>query len=204
MRIIKILQYGSGNIGSLVSAFSRIGFPPSLASDEDDICNADLLILPGVGSAKSAIQRIRNHNFRAALQERHEMGKPILGICLGAQLVFEFLEEAKQEGLGWLPGEVKSLQGVLRFNNGWASLAWEEFRCSGLSRGLGKASTFYFNHQYYLPVNCSGVFVPIRDLPSVPALFLANHLCGFQFHPEKSQRSGLIVLRNVVQDHYGF
>lgn len=204
MKNIKVLDYGAGNVGSIITAFTKIGYPPSIALTEKDILSADLLVIPGVGSAKAAITSMQKENLKETLNERHTLKKPLLGICLGAQLLFHYLEEADGIGLSWFPGDVKSLGAPLYFNNGWCHLDSKQFKESGLSRGLGETSTFYFNHQYFFPMSKSYKSISILELEGKGAICLKDHLCGIQFHPEKSQKSGSLILRNILEDHYGF
>lgn len=203
MAEIKIINYGSGNTGSLVTAFRRIGVNLTIIRAAEEILAADLLVLPGVGSAKSALSSLAGNRLSDLLQERNQMGKPILGICLGAQMLFEYLHEAGLPGLGWLPGEVRPFERLPHFNNGWCHIEWDSFTETGLTRGIKSSDTFYFNHQYFLPLNKGCKTAVVAELPDVPALCLKDHLCGIQFHPEKSQGPGALVLRNVIFDHYG-
>jgi glutamine amidotransferase len=200
---IKIVNYGSGNTGSLVAAFHRIGVNLTVIGKEDEILTSDLLVLPGVGSAKAALSSLQATQLTGLLHERNQLGKPILGICLGAQMLYEHLHEAGLPGLGWLPGEVRPFERLPEFNNGWCHIEWDSFTETGLTRGIKPSDTFYFNHQYYLPFNNEGKTAPVAELPDVPALSIKEHLCAIQFHPEKSQGPGALVLRNVIFDHYG-
>tara|TARA_Y100001968_G_C19443578_1_gene763970 strand:- start:2384 stop:2998 length:615 start_codon:yes stop_codon:yes gene_type:complete len=200
----KIISYGSGNIGSIATCFSSIGFPVSLVEKNEDIEKADLLILPGVGSAISAVKELKKKDLWNPLNLRNVNKKPILGICLGTQLFFSYLEESNTEGLGWFQGSVKRFKGDPSFNNGWCQLIYKQLANIGLARGLNINSTFYFNHQYYLPKNLSLQNVCILDNKEVPAIIKSQHICGIQFHPEKSQKAGRIILRNLLLDYYGF
>ena len=203
MTEVKILNYGSGNTGSLVTAFGKIGVNLTIIRAAEEILTADLVVLPGVGSAKSALSSLAETNLTDQLQERNRLGKPILGICLGAQILFDYLHEANLPGLGWLPGEVRPFEKIPHFNNGWCHIEWDSFSETRLTRGIKKSDTFYFNHQYYLPYNEGSQTATIEELPEVPAVCLKDHLCAIQFHPEKSQSPGALVLRNLIFDHYG-
>jgi glutamine amidotransferase len=200
---VKILNYGSGNIGSMQSAFQKIGINLTQAKTEEDIVNCDLLVLPGVGSAKTVIKTINDSKIIDFLNKRNLLKKPTLGVCLGAQIFFDYLEEANSSGFGWLEGSVNSFKEKPLFNNGWCHIEWNSFKKIGLSRGLLESNTFYFNHQYHLPNNKNSNIVTIKELPNVPAIYIDGHNCGFQFHPEKSQRAGTIILRNLIKDYYG-
>ena len=204
MKVIKILNYGSGNIGSIISTLTSIGFPSSIVVKEEDILNSDLIVMPGVGSAISAIRNLKKNNYWYLLNERFKKGKFILGICLGAQLVNEYLEEANNNGLGWISGTVKKFQYPYSFNNGWCSLDFNQLKKVGLSRGIKEKSTFYFNHQFYLPYNKNVDSVFIKEYFQIPSLIVNKNYVGIQFHPEKSQAYGKKLLRNIMEDYYGF
>ena len=204
MKLIKILHYGSGNTGSILSCLSSIGYPGSIVKEDKDIIDSDLIILPGVGSSKAALKNIYKNNHFDSLDKRFKARKPILGICLGCQMPFHFLEESNSLGFEWIEGSVKKLPSSISFNNGWCRLNFSELKNLGLSRGLTKNATFYFNHQYYISRKNKIKSVCIRDLDFVPAIFFFYSICGIQFHPEKSQEAGKILLRNLLEDHYGF
>ena len=204
MKNVKVLEYDGGNVGSIINAFTKIGFPPAIAMTENDILSADLVIFPGVGSAKAAISELEMSGTKNALNERNARKLPTLGICLGAQMLFEYLEEASACGLGWLSGRVNSFRPPMQFNNGWRHLDNNELKACGLARGLSESSTYYFNHQYYFSTDGKHKTVSIKELAGVGAVCLQEHLCGIQFHPEKSQQAGEIVLRNVLRDYYAF
>lgn len=203
MKKIKIVQYG-GNIGSIISTFNSIGYPASISTSHSEIVGADLIVLPGVGSAKAAIKSLNNQALVETLNERNAIKKPIIGFCLGAQIMFDYLCEAESSGLGWLTGSVNALEGPLMFNNGWCHLNYSELKKTGLSRGINEKSTYYFNHQYYISPDARFQTVTIHELNNICAIVIHEHLCGIQFHPEKSQQNGKVLLRNMMKDYYGF
>jgi glutamine amidotransferase len=202
MRTIKIVQYG-GNVGSIINIFNSIGYPASIATTLSEIIEADLVVLPGVGSAQAAIKSLHEQDLLRTLHERNAIKKPIVGVCLGAQIMFDYLSEAESSGLGWLEGNVSTLGEPLIFNNGWCHLNFTELKKTGLSRGLNESSTYYFNHQYYISPNSKYVTATIKELNKICAIVTHQHLCGIQFHPEKSQKMGKILLRNLIEDYYG-
>lgn len=114
---IKIINYGSGNTGSLVAAFRRIGVNLTTVRTADEILTADLLVLPGVGSAKTALSSLGLTHLAESLHQRNKMSRPILGICLGAQMLHQYLHEAELSGLGWIPGEVRAFDRAMNFQN---------------------------------------------------------------------------------------
>lgn len=203
MKKIKIVKYG-GNVGSIITTFNAIGYPASIATTISEIIEADLVILPGVGSAKVATKSLENQDLLQALNLRNSKNKPITGFCLGAQIMFDHLEESRSGGLGWMNGKVKPLGEPLFFNNGWCHLNYSELKNTGLSRGLSESSTFYFNHQFYMPISEKYKTVAVNEHNKICSIVINQHLCGIQFHPEKSQKAGRVLLRNLIEDYYGF
>lgn len=206
MKRIRLIDYGSGNIGSVLLAFSKIGIILKVTDDASDIRNADLVIVPGVGSAGGAMNSLENSSAGDALIDRHKEKKPLLGICLGAQVFMNKLHEGQCKGFGFIDGDVPKFPESINFNTGWSRINWDELKSCGLNRGLYPSSTFYFNHGYYM--NLKGkhktVSIDSENLNEVPAIYCEGPVCGIQFHPEKSQESGLKLLRNVMEDYYGF
>jgi imidazole glycerol-phosphate synthase subunit HisH len=204
MTTMHILDYGVGNIGSLNRLFRSLGLSVVRATTRDQIAATPLLLLPGVGSAVTALERIHALGLSEPLRARYAAGKPILGICLGAQLVFSTLAEAGEaEGLGFLPGRVAPLHGSPSFHTGWSPLDHDQLTNLGLARALRPGDSYFFNHQYVCPPSSVPRQVPVGTLTHVPALYLAGHLVGIQFHPEKSQGQGRTLVRNILEDHYG-
>jgi len=204
MSTIHILDCGVGNIGSLNRLFRSLGLSVVLTTNPEQIAATPLLLLPGVGSAVTALERIHALGLLDSLRARHAAGRPILGICLGAQLLFSVLAEAGDaDGLGLLPGRVGPLPGSPSFHTGWSSLDHDRLISLGLARALRRTDSFFFNHQYVCPPAGAPRHVPVATLPHVPALYLADHLVGIQFHPEKSQGQGRLLVRNILEDHYG-
>lgn len=199
---IAIADYGSANFGSVIGSFDAVGVLATIARTADAIREARLVVLPGVGHAGAAMRNLSDGWLRTALEERHADDRPILGICLGAQLMFERLEESGSEGLGWVPGEVRRLPECTGHNTGWAQVDHDRLLASGLGRSLTPRSTFYFNHGFYLPVGAAQTEVPLAEDPSIAAIVRQGHLTGVQFHPEKSQAPGRYFLRNLLEDRH--
>lgn len=201
MKKIKILNYGNGNLGSLLNTFNSINYPSSVIKDLNEIDEADLLVLPGVGSAMTASNSFKNQILLEKLNLRNANKKPILGICLGAQFFFEYMHESKQRGLGWASGEVKEMK---LFNTGWSQLDFNALKKYNLNKNLNKNDSFYFNHQYIFPNLPEVLPHLIYDKKNaIPSIYLNEHLCGVQFHPEKSQSSGIKILSNILKIYYG-
>jgi len=203
MKPAHLLDYGVGNIGSLTALLEALGYTATLTAEPEVIRNSPLLILPGVGSASTAMRQLHEKNILAALTARHEAKKPIVGVCLGAQLLFSYLEESESAGLGFLPGTVARLQGRTHFNTGWCRLDWNEFKPHGYATSLKPVDSFFFNHQYVFPRESIPGCVTIEGRPDIPAVYFTPHLCGIQFHPEKSQVQGRTLIRNIFRHYHG-
>jgi glutamine amidotransferase len=203
VRKVHLLDFGSGNIGSLRRALRQVGYFASVIDHELITTSPEVLFIPGVGSATYAMEKLRSSGLDKRLVERHRKGLPIVGICLGAQLFFEFLCEADRSGLGILAGSVEPLETEVGFNNGWCHLDFDALKRLGLARGLRPNHSFYFNHQYRCAAPVDLDVVHLHELDDVPALYVRGNLVGIQFHPEKSQRPGEVLLRNIMEDHYG-
>lgn len=203
MRSIGIVNYGTGNVGSLLTVFKSLGIYAEILSEADQITKPDLLVLPGVGAAGTTMQQMESSGITEAMRERRAAARPILGICLGAQLFCRFHREGECAGLGWIMTDVEPLQKYPFFNNGWCQLDFDALRAVGLARALSARSAFYFNHRYVMGHDEKMDSVSVAKQPDLPAIYLDGPICALQFHPEKSQRDGRILLRNLMEDHYG-
>jgi imidazole glycerol-phosphate synthase subunit HisH len=198
--MIAIVNYGMGNLRSAQMALEHVGAEVELTSDLDRIAAADALVLPGVGAFPKAMRAIRELGVDEAIRERHEAGVPILGICLGMQLLFESSTEMGGDtGLGLLEGTVEPLRasGLKVPQIGWNEVAWRGH--SALSHGLPARTPMYHVHS----------FAPRPSDPAVVAgtahygeefvtAVSRERLFGVQFHPEKSSTHGLALLRNFA------
>jgi len=202
MKVIHIIDYGTGNIGSLISLVESLGFFALVTESPSELIDADIVILPGVGSAGVALSNLRLRGAYDALCLRYEKMRPIVGICLGAQLFGGFLHESGDHGFGWLKGDVMPLSHYPFYNNGWCRLDYDALQYVGLARALKPSSTFFFNHKYVMGLDIRQK-VSVAQRPDIPAIYLDKALCAIQFHPEKSQQNGRLLLRNVLEDHYG-
>lgn len=205
MRAIAVVDYGVGNIGSLATMLESLGYVCRVTSDAMEVRDTPLLLLPGVGSAATAMRELGERGLEQSLRDRHAAGMTMIGICLGAQLMFSDLVEAQGPGLALMQGTVSPIVGTTRFNTGWCQIEWQPLHDAGLVGGLRKSDTFYFNHQYALPSlppDHVGITSHVVHNPAVPALHLTGRLCGIQFHPEKSQASGRRLMKNIL-DYLG-
>jgi glutamine amidotransferase len=201
VKTVHLLDYGVGNIGSLQTLFQSLGFAAVLTSDSAVLQASPLVVLPGVGSATTAMRRLHERGLVEPLRARHAAGRALLGICLGAQLPFTFLEESGTDGLGLLPGRVTRLPDRIRFNTGWCRLDWDRTRTNGFGTGLKATDSYFFNHQYAVPA--ADGFVTVEAEPDIPAMYFLPNICGIQFHPEKSQSPGRLLVRNILRQYHG-
>ena|ERR1041385_494056 len=202
--IISIVNYGMGNLRSVQGALSYLGFESQLVGTPDEILQSEKLILPGVGSYAAAMANIRRLELEGALNEMVQTrGVPVLGICLGMQLLADVGEEdGPTRGLGWIRGRVE------RFNLSDPDLKVPHIgfntarfvpRASSVFHGLGDHADFYFVHSYHMICDRETDVRAWVDYgaPSVAAVERDN-VFGTQFHPEKSQSNGLTLLRNFA------
>jgi len=202
-RSIRIIPHGAGNIGSLMDLFHQIGHFPHVAESPGQLKSADIAVLPVVGASGSAMKRLDESGFSDALKDMHARQRPLIGICVGAQVLFEHLEEDDCTGLGLIRGDVTRIAGGA-FNNGWCDVNLQGRRVGEQPMLLkSSAKTFFFNHGYQINTCVAmdelGVTSPDAKLL---AYFLHKNLCGIQFHPEKSQAAGLAFIGNAMK-HYG-
>lgn len=187
-----------GNRRSVEKALEHVGARPRLTADHEVVRAADALVLPGVGAFPEAMRRLRASGLDAVVRERVAAGVPLLGICLGMQLLFERSDEHEgADGLALLPGEVTALRAPRLPHIGWNEVAFE--RPSPLTEGLGERAAFYHVHSFVCRPAEEGDVVGRGDYGERFASVVAReNVMGVQFHPEKSSRDGLALLRNFV------
>lgn len=198
--MIAIVDYGVGNLFSLTSSFAMIGKDARPTGDPEEILRAEKIILPGVGAFGDAIAKLRATGLDKVILEAAERGTPILGICLGMQLLFErSFEYGEYEGLGLIKGEVKPISGVIPASLkiphiGWNALNFSE-RKSPLFKYIKDGDFVYFVHSYYAE-NCDEAVIATAEYGApLTAAVESGHVFGCQFHPEKSGEVGLNILR---------
>jgi imidazole glycerol-phosphate synthase subunit HisH len=200
---VAVIDYGMGNIGSICKMLSRVGADPFVSSDPNRLAEADRLVLPGVGHFDRAITNLMAAGLVETLRDLVQIrGMPILGICLGMQLMCRSSEEGTLPGLGFIDARVQRFefpddQRLKVPHMGWRQL--ELVRGSPLVAGLDGTSRFYFVHSYY--VECSDdsdVLARSHYGRPFTAAFQRDNLVGVQFHPEKSHRFGIRLFQNFV------
>jgi glutamine amidotransferase len=196
---IAILDYGMGNLRSAEKALEHVGVTATISRDPVEVQAADGVILPGVGAMPRAMERIRELGLEELIAERRDAGVPILGICLGLQLLFDSTTEfGGADGLGLLEGPVAELDadGLKVPHIGWSPVNWE--RDSRLTEGLPSGTPFYFVHSF-APSPSAGDLLGTAEYGSRFACAAEReNVYGVQFHPEKSSTAGLRLLSNFA------
>ena len=196
---IAILDYGMGNLRSVEKALERVGANAVLTSDPGEARECDGLILPGVGAFPRAMERIRSQGLDALVAERRDAGTPILGICLGLQLLFDSSDElGGAGGLGLLPGPVEALRapGLKVPHIGWEAMRWEKE--SRLAEGIADGTPFYFVHSHAPRPQPDDTLGTAAYGERFAAAAERGNVFGVQFHPEKSSAAGLRLLANFA------
>jgi glutamine amidotransferase len=202
--MIAVIDSGIANVGSVLAALHRIGAPAHVTRSPSEVESAPALVLPGVGAFRDGMNSLRAYGLLQPIRQAAQRGTPILGICLGMQLLAEASEEfGEHEGLGLIRGRVVRLEpqqpGERVPNIGWCDVRAQ--RASRLLEGVDDRSAFYFVHSYSL--RCTEPHDAVASFAfgagAVTAVVEREHIFGTQFHPEKSQDAGLTVLHNYAR-----
>jgi glutamine amidotransferase len=197
---IAILNYGMGNLRSVEKALERVGASGTITSDHEAARAADGIILPGVGAFPRAMERIRELGLDQLVTERRDAAAPVLGICLGLQLLFESSTElGGASGIGLLDGEVTELrsQGLKVPHIGWSPVRWE--RDSRLTEGIPSGTPFYFVHSFAPRPGGQDLLGTAEYGERFACATESGSAFGVQFHPEKSSEAGLRLLSNFAR-----
>ncbi len=200
--MIAIVDYGVGNIFSLYSSFKYIGAEVVLTSDPDVIKKADKIILPGVGAFADASKKLRDSGLADIVVDEAKNGKPLLGICLGMQMLFErSFEYGEHKGLGLIKGDIVSMEGVVPEDYkiphiGWNGLHFPKDKPkSEIFKYINEDDCVYFVHSYY-GTNCDSSLIASTEYGAeLTAAVADNNVYGVQFHPEKSGEVGMKILK---------
>lgn len=201
--MIAIVDYGVGNLFSLASSLKAVGAEPIVTADAAAILAADRVILPGVGAFRDAAAKLGKTGLDETVKEAAGKGKPLLGICLGMQLLFDrSLEDGDWPGLGLLPGEIVPLRGRIPEDLpvphiGWNALKFE--KPDPLFRYIREGDSVYFVHSYFAESRGDHVIASAEYGASVTAAVRRRNVAGCQFHPEKSGAAGLAILRAFTE-----
>jgi glutamine amidotransferase len=200
--MIAIINYGTGNLQSIANMLGKIGQQSVITDKAVDIESADKLILPGVGAFDTGMCRLEEQGLITVLrQEVQEKKKPVLGICLGMQLMAKCSEEGKLAGLGWIDAEFRKFRTQLPIPNiGWNTI--KILKESRLSVGLPKESRYYYVHSYHAICHNpeDGLMSSVYDYEYISAYENGN-IVGVQFHPEKSHLFGMKLLQNFIENY---
>ncbi len=198
--MIGVVDYKAGNLKSVDSALSHLGAEFLISDKPEELLRCDKMIFPGVGEAKSAMEVLKSSGLGQAVREFALSGKPLLGICLGAQIVFDSSEERQTECLGIIPGKVKrfsSQMGLKVPHMGWNTI---EHNNINLFKGVKQNSSFYFVHSYYIEAQSQGNIAASCEYGlNFTAAAVKDNILACQFHPEKSGEAGLQLLDNFLK-----
>lgn len=198
--MIAIIDYGVGNLFSLESSFGYIGKEAELTSDVEKIRAADRLILPGVGAFADAARKLRESGLAEVVIDEARSGKPLLGICLGMQMLFErSYEYGEHDGLGLIGGSVKPMRDIIPADMKIPQIGWNSLRFHGeknqLFKYINEGDFVYFVHSYY-GADCDSSLIASTEYGAqITAAVASGNVYGTQFHPEKSGEVGLNILR---------
>ncbi len=198
--MIAIIDYGVGNLFSLCSSFAFIGKQAVITSDPEEIRRADRIILPGVGAFEDAAKKLRESGLDEVLKEQIAAGKPVMGICLGMQMLLdESFEYGQHKGLGLIGGKVIPMEGTLPGELKIPHIGWNELRFKGephpIFKHINQGDHVYFVHSYY-GADCENNVIATTEYgKEITAAVAKDNVCGCQFHPEKSGKVGLAILR---------
>jgi imidazole glycerol-phosphate synthase subunit HisH len=196
--VIAIVDYGLGNLGSVAKAFRHVGAETRLSADPRELREAEALVLPGDGAFGATMDEIRKRGLEPLLLDAAARGAPLLGICIGMQVLFEESEEhGRHRGLGLLPGRVRRFDGPLPVPH----MGWNRLHARGahpLFEGVAEGAHVYFVHSYFCDAPDEVVLASSDYGREFAAVVGRGSVLGLQFHPEKSQGVGLRLIENFV------
>jgi glutamine amidotransferase len=201
--VISVIDYGMGNLGSILNMMKKVGAEARIAATPEEIAGSEKIVLPGVGSFDHGMRNLEERGLRPALEESvNRRGTPVLGICLGMQLMTASSEEGRLPGLGWVDAVTRKFrfddQAMKVPHMGWNGV--EIRSVDGLFMGMDVEPRFYFVHSYYVECRQEADVLATTDYghPFVSA-FRRRNVMGVQFHPEKSHRFGMKLLKNFAE-----
>lgn len=197
--MIRIIDYGVGNLFSLRSSLRAIGIDADYTGNPAEIRKADKLILPGVGAFRDAREALRSTGLDRVVQEEAGKGKPLMGICLGMQMLFDrSYEYGEYEGLGLIPGEIVPMEGRIPKDLPIPHIGWNELMLkqpSPLMKNTANGDYVYFVHSYYAETPAEYVIATTDYGVEMTAAVQKDNVYGCQFHPEKSSEVGVSILK---------
>ena len=198
--MIAIVNYGVGNLYSLKSSFDSLGIKTLVTGDAEEIKKADKIILPGVGAFRDAANSLRNCGLDKVVTQEAKKGKPLMGICLGMQMLLEkSYEYGEYEGLGLIKGSVRPIRDVISLNLKIPHIGWNALKFHGekspIFKYINEGDCVYFVHSYYGAECCENVIATAEYGADLTAAISKDNVYGCQFHPEKSGEVGLKILK---------
>ena len=203
--MIAVIDYGVGNLFSLLSSLNYVGLDTKLTNNIEEIKNAKGIILPGVGAFRDAIGNLEKYGLKETLINEAKNGKPFLGICLGMQMLFEkSYEYGEYEGLGLINGTVKEIKKYIPENSdlkiphmGWNSLMINNrFKNDKILKDVNNNEYVYYVHSYFAKTDTKNIVTYSEYGTKIPGIVKNENVYGMQFHPEKSGDTGLKLLKN--------
>ena len=203
--MIAVIDYGVGNLFSLLSSLNYVELDTKLTNDIEEIKNAKGIILPGVGAFRDAIGNLEKYGLKETLINEAKNGKPFLGICLGMQMLFEkSYEYGEYEGLGLINGTVEEIKKYIPENSdlkiphmGWNSLAINDgFKDDKILKDVDNNEYVYYVHSYFAKTDTKNIVTYSEYGTKIPGIVKNENVYGMQFHPEKSGDTGLKLLKN--------
>ena len=203
--MIAVIDYGVGNLFSLLSSLNYVGLDTKLTNNIEEIKNAKGIILPGVGAFRDAIGNLEKYGLKETLINEAKNGKPFLGICLGMQMLFEkSYEYGEYEGLGLINGTVEEIKKYIPENSdlkiphmGWNSLAINDgFKDDKILKDVDNNEYVYYVHSYFAKTDTKNIVTYSEYGTKIPGIVKNENVYGMQFHPEKSGDTGLKLLKN--------
>lgn len=205
LSMIAILDYEAGNLGSVTNAFRYLDISARVVTEPSGIQGCQAIVLPGVGSFGDCLQKLRARGFEGPVRDWIAAGKPFLGICVGLQALFEGSEESPGvPGLGLLPGTIRRFEATSELKVpqiGWNQIRQQRRDCP-LFQNLADEAFVYFVHSYYAEASGEAVAGVTRYGTDYASVLWRDNLMAVQFHPEKSQKVGLIMLQNFADWAY--
>jgi imidazole glycerol-phosphate synthase subunit HisH len=195
---IAILDYGSGNLHSVARAIAKVGGAPVVTADPDEIGVADAVVIPGVGHFGSCMRAIAHHGLDRVVRDVHAAGRPLFGVCVGMQVLFERSDEDPETGLTLIPGGSRRLPSKVKVPHmGWNSVTWSGSH--PYIDGLPDGQRYYFVHSF-APDVIEGTTIGVTDYGRpFSAVVARGNVFATQFHPEKSGEAGLAIYERFVK-----
>ena len=201
--MIAVIDYGVGNLFSLCRSLEMIGAEAVITSDESTIRRAEKIILPGVGAFGDAMNKLKEKKLDTLLRAQAAEGKPLMGICLGMQLLFEkSMEFGEHEGLGFIPGTVRPISDVIDSTLKIPHIGWNALRKTNphlLFKDVREGECVYFVHSFYADTSAQYVIADTEYSARLTSAAARDNVCGCQFHPEKSGDTGLSILKAFAE-----